>query len=71
MSIQEYNFPIFFNSSPEAGAVPIGILGNEFSVQLNNPIVVPRNAINCTVEISSACLHLELKPEYCGLYRQQ
>ena len=56
MSIQEYNFPIFFNSSAETGALPVGILGNEFSVQLNNPIVVPRNAINCTVEISSASI---------------
>ena len=56
MSIQEYNFPIFFNSSPESGAIPVGALGNEFSVQLNSPIVVPRNAINCTVEISSASI---------------
>ena len=56
MSIQEYNFPIFFNSSPESGAIPVGALGNEFSVQLNNPIVVPRTAINCTVEISSASI---------------
>jgi hypothetical protein len=56
MSIQEFNLPIFFNSAVDTGAVQVGNLGNEFSVQLYSPIIIPRDAINCTAEVSSASI---------------
>ncbi len=46
----------FFNSATEAGAVKIGTLGNIFEIQLNNPIQIPRDAIDCTLEVPEASI---------------
>ena len=56
MSIQEFNLPIYFNSSAETGAIPVGNLGNEFSVQLITPIMIPRAAITATLEVSNCTI---------------
>ena len=56
MSIQEFNLPIYFNSSAETGAIPVGILGHEFAVQLITPIMIPRAAITATLEVSNCTI---------------
>ena len=56
MSIQEFNLPIYFNSSAETGSTPVGNLGNEFSVQLITPIMIPRAAITATLEVSNCTI---------------
>lgn len=50
----EHTFPIIFSSDPANGAYAINSSGNEFSVALNNPIAIPKNAANCTLEVQAA-----------------
>jgi hypothetical protein len=56
----EYEIPILFSSNPADGAqnVSSGPLdaGSQFYVNLEHPIEVPRNAINCTVETQKATI---------------
>jgi hypothetical protein len=46
----------YFNSAESAGAVKIGTLGNIFEIQLNNPIQIPRDAIECTLEVPESSI---------------
>ena len=50
----EHQIPIVFNSSPDAGAFAINKDGNEFSISLDNPINVPKDAVSCTIEVRGA-----------------
>lgn len=50
----EKQFTAFFNSDPRSGSTPVGTLGNAFEVQLNNAINIPRDALNCTLEVVQA-----------------
>lgn len=44
------------SSAPENGALNITQLGSRFSVQLDNPISLPANATNATIEASQASI---------------
>ncbi len=46
----------FFSSSPANGALNVSKDGSTFSVQLTDPIQVPNEAINATIEIQSASI---------------
>ena len=54
MPIIEKQISAFFNSTPTTGAVPIGTDGNKFRITLDRPILIPPNAVNCTLETVSA-----------------
>lgn len=56
MSIIERQLSYYFNSAAEAGARVIGSIGNQFEVQLDDPISIPRNALYATLEVVSASI---------------
>lgn len=56
MSILERQESYFFNSDVSAGAVKVGTLGNNFTVVLDNPITVPKNALYATLEVVNASI---------------
>lgn len=54
MVFVEYSQTHIFSSNPANGAQNVNQDQNEFDVYLNEPISIPRNAINCTLEVVKA-----------------
>jgi len=54
MSFVEYAFSQRFSSSTENGALNKSSDGSRFSVQLDLPIMIPKNAVNATIECAQA-----------------
>lgn len=52
----EHTMSYIFSSDPDNGALNITDDGSRFTVQLNRPIAVPREARNCTLEMSQASI---------------
>lgn len=50
----EYKLPFIFNSSIQAGAVNKNSLGSSFQVELEQPLVVPREAKNCYITVQNS-----------------
>ncbi len=49
-----YEIPIIASSSPEAGATNIQLDGSSFEIRLQQPILMPHNLQNCTVQVDEA-----------------
>ncbi len=56
MPLIEYQIPYIFSSSPTNGAQAISKDKNEFTVTLNEPVRIPRGALNCTIELQNASI---------------
>jgi len=50
----EYQQSYIFSSDPNNGAINVAPDGSSFTVQLNNPIHIPHEAKNCTLEVTQA-----------------
>lgn len=50
----EYKLPLLFNSDPRNGAENVSADGGSFSVTLETPISIPREAHNCYVTVQEA-----------------
>ena len=50
-SILKKKFSMFFSSDPLTGARNVSQDGSEFSVQLNNPLTIPSNALDCSLSV--------------------
>lgn len=46
----------FFSSDPNVGASQVMANGSKFSVALNNPILIPKGAIECSMSVNSAAI---------------
>lgn len=53
-SIIEKHLSYVFISDPLGGAVNVSSDGDQFSVQLNNPIVIPHKALSCSLKLLQA-----------------
>ena len=53
MLLEKQNSYIF-SSNPENGAVNVSTDGSSFSVQLNNPVTIPAEAVYATLEVVQA-----------------
>jgi hypothetical protein len=53
MSLIEYKLPIIVNSDPESGAVNISDDGSSFEIELEQPIYVPRESMNCYITVQN------------------
>ena len=56
MSLLNCEESYFFSSDERNGAQNKSQDGSTFSVQLNNPISIPKESIYCTLEVSSATI---------------
>lgn len=54
MVFVEFSETRIFSSNPANGAQNVNQDQNEFDIYLNEPISIPRNAINCTLEVVKA-----------------
>lgn len=54
MSFIEYNQSYIFSFAPENGAQNRSPTGDSFSIQLTQPIQVPKEAVNATLEVTQA-----------------
>ena len=54
MALVQHTQSYLFSSDPANGALNRSPDGSTFSVQLDSPIQVPRNAVNATIEVTSA-----------------
>jgi len=54
MTAIEFKIPYIFNSSAESGAKNISSDGSTFEVELEQPIIIPRDAINCYIKCQNA-----------------
>jgi len=52
----EYSDSFIVSSDPANGALNLSADGSTFSVQLNNPIAIPHDAKNCTLEVVQASI---------------
>ena len=50
----EYHLPIVASSDPAAGAQNLSDDGSQFEVQLDTPIVIPKEAKNCVIRVLQA-----------------
>ena len=50
-SILKKKFSMFFSSDPLTGARNVSADGSEFSVQLNNPLSIPSNCLDCSLSV--------------------
>jgi hypothetical protein len=50
----EKQLSYIFSSNPDNGAINVSADGSSFSVQLNQPIAIPAEAIHATLEVQSA-----------------
>ena len=56
MSLVEFQSSYIFSSDPENGAQNLSADGDSFTVNLNDPITIPMNAINATIECVNAAI---------------
>lgn len=49
-----FEIPIIVSSSEIAGATNKTLNGSSFEIQLKQPIMIPRNVVNCTVQVDEA-----------------
>jgi len=56
MSLVPFEQSYIFSSDEKNGAQNVNNDGNEFSVNLNDPLSIPKNAINCTLEVVSGAI---------------
>jgi hypothetical protein len=56
MSLLQCEESLFFSSDEANGALNKSSDGSTFSVQLNNPIAIPKEAIYCTLEVTAATI---------------
>jgi hypothetical protein len=52
--ILEKQLSYIFSSNPANGAINPSADGSSFDVQLNQPVAIPAEAVNCTLEVQSA-----------------
>ncbi len=50
----EYKIPFIFSSSEEAGAINISSDGSSFQVELEQPLIVPRESKNCYITVQNS-----------------
>jgi hypothetical protein len=53
-SILKKKFTMFFSSDTATGAKNVSQDGSEFSVQLNNPLTIPANCLDCSLSVIQA-----------------
>jgi len=52
----QFEIPIVVNSGSDAGASEINEQGSQFTIRLNDPILMPNDLINCTVQVDEATI---------------
>lgn len=53
MSIIEYKIPLIVNSDPRAGALNVGDNGASFEIELEQPLYIPREALQCYITVQN------------------
>ena len=54
MTLVTYDIPLVVSSDPDSGAVNITNNGSRFQIELEDPLEVPREAINCHMTVNNA-----------------